>query len=89
LLHDKTADGTYAEKSVFADGLNAPYGMALVGNQLFVANQDALVRFDYREGQTRAEAPPVKVTDLPSYMNHHWTKALAASADGSKLYVGI
>ncbi|RTL72282.1 MAG: sorbosone dehydrogenase family protein [Hyphomicrobiales bacterium] len=89
LLHDKNGDGTYAEKTVFAEGLNAPYGMALVGNQLFVANQDALVRFDYHEGQTRAEGPPVKVTDLPSIINHHWTKALAASADGTKLYVGI
>jgi glucose/arabinose dehydrogenase len=74
---------------VFADHLNAPYGLALVGDQLYVANQDALVRFDYRDGQTRASGPPVKVTDLPSFMNHHWTKALAASADGRFLYVGI
>jgi glucose/arabinose dehydrogenase len=89
LLRDKEGDGVYEERSVFAEGLNAPYGLALVGNQLFVANQDELVRFDYRDGQTRAEAPPVKVTDLPSLMNHHWTKALAASADGRFLYVGI
>jgi glucose/arabinose dehydrogenase len=63
--------------------------MALIGNQLYVANQDALVRFDYRDGQTRASGPPVKVTDLPSEMNHHWTKSLAASPDGKFLYVGI
>jgi len=89
LLHDKDGDGSYKEQTVFAEHLNAPYGLALVGNQLYVANQDALVRFDYRDGQTRAEGPPVKVTDLPSHMNHHWTKALTASADGRFLYVGI
>src|SRR3954467_5830764 len=89
LLRDKDGDGVYEEKTVFAENLNAPYGMALVGNRLYVANQDALVRFDYQEGQTRANGPPVKVTDLPSGINHHWTKALAASADGRFLYVGI
>lgn len=82
LLRDKDGDGVYEEKAVFAENLNAPYGMALVGNRLYVANQDALVRFDYTQGQTRASGPPVKVTDLPSFMNHHWTKSLAASADG-------
>jgi glucose/arabinose dehydrogenase len=89
LLRDKDGDGVYEEKIVFAEHLNAPYGMALVGANLYVANQDALVRFDYQVGQTRASGPPVKVADLPSYMNHHWTKALAASADGRFLYVGI
>src|SRR3954453_4528841 len=89
LLRDKDGDGVYEEKTVFAENLNAPYGMALVGNRLYVANQDALVRFDYTQGQTRAGGPPVKVTDLPSFMNHHWTKSLAASADGRFLYVGI
>jgi len=89
LLHDRDGDGSYKEQTVFADHLNAPYGLALVGDRLYVANQDALVRFDYRDGQTRASGPPVKVTDLPSFMNHHWTKALAASADGRVLYVGI
>jgi glucose/arabinose dehydrogenase len=89
LLRDKDGDGVYEEKTVFAENLNAPYGMALVGNQLYVANQDALVRFEYRQGQTRASGPPVKVTDLPSWINHHWTKSLAASSDGRFLYVGI
>ncbi len=56
---------------------------------IYVANQDALVRFDYRDGQTEASGPPTKVTDLPSAINHHWTKALTASADGRFLYVGI
>jgi glucose/arabinose dehydrogenase len=61
----------------------------LVGGQLYVANQDSLVRFDYRPGQTKASGPPVTVTDLPSRINHHWTKSMVASPDGSKLYVGV
>ncbi len=89
LLRDKDGDGVYEERTVFADHLNAPYGLALVKDQLYVANQDALVRFTYHDGQTRADGPPVKVTDLPSYINHHWTKSLAASPDGRFLYVGI
>jgi len=89
LLRDGNSDGIYENRSVFAENLNAPYGLALIGNQLYVANQDALVRFDYIEGQTRAIGPPVKVTDLPSQINHHWTKSLTASADGRFLYVGI
>tara|TARA_R110000868_G_scaffold42938_15_gene144962 strand:- start:3286 stop:4578 length:1293 start_codon:yes stop_codon:yes gene_type:complete len=89
LLRDSDNDGTYEEQVVFAEDLNAPYGLALVGNKLYVANQDALVRFDYQEGQTQASGPPVKVTYLPSEINHHWTKPLAASTDGRYLYVGI
>jgi glucose/arabinose dehydrogenase len=89
LLRDADGDGTYEFRTVYADNLNAPYGLALVGDQLYVANQDALVRFTYSVGQTRAPAPPVKVTDLPSQINHHWTKSLAASPDGRFLYVGI
>ncbi len=89
LLRDADGDGAYELKTVFADGLDAPYGLALVGNHLFVANQGALVRFDYSDGQTRASGPPVTVTELPSAINHHWTKSLAAGADGRYLYVGI
>lgn len=89
LLRDADGDGTYELKTVFADNLNAPYGLALVDNHLYVANQDALVRFDYSDGQTQADGPPTKITDLPSEINHHWTKALAASDDGRFLYVGI
>lgn len=89
LLRDADGDGTYETRTVFAENLNAPYGLALVGSQLFVANQDSLVRFDYQEGETTASAAPVKLTGLPSELNHHWTKALAASADGRHLYVGI
>lgn len=89
LLRDADGDGMYELKTVFADKLNAPYGLALIGNALYVANQDALVRFDYQQGQTKASTAPSKVTDLPSAINHHWTKALTASADGRYLYVAI
>lgn len=89
LLRDADGNGTYELRTVFADGLNAPYGLALVNDQLYVANQDSLVRFDYRNGQTRASGPPVTVTELPAKINHHWTKSLAASPDGRYLYVGI
>jgi glucose/arabinose dehydrogenase len=89
LLRDANGDGVYELQTQFATDLNAPYGLALVDNKLYVANQDALVRFDYREGQTQASGPSQKVTDLPSLINHHWTKSLAASADGRFLYVGI
>ncbi len=89
LLRDADGDGTYEGRTIFAEDLNAPYGLALIDNQIYVANQDALVRFDYQVGQTRASGPPVEVTRLPSEINHHWTKALTASPDGRFLYVGI
>ena len=89
LLRDADGDGTYELKTVLADNLNAPYGLAFADGKLYVANQDALVRFDYADGQTKASAPPVKVTDLPAQINHHWTKSLAVSDDGRQLYVGI
>ncbi len=63
LLRDADGDGTYEGRWVFAENLNAPYGLALIGNRLYVANQDALVRFDYQHGQTRGRAPPVTVDD--------------------------
>jgi glucose/arabinose dehydrogenase len=89
LLRDSDGDGVYEGRTVFAEHLNAPYGLALANGNLYVANQDSLVRFDYRDGQIRASGPPVKVTDLPSQINHHWTKSLTASPDGRLLYVGI
>lgn len=89
LLRDADGDGTYEVQTVFAENLNAPYGLAFADGKLYVANQDALVRFDYQEGQTQAGGPPTKVTDLPAQINHHWTKALTISPDGRYLYVGI
>jgi len=75
---------------VFIDHLNSPYGVVLVGNDLYVADTDAILRFPYVEGETQITSPRVKLTDLPAQSpNHHWTKALTASPDGSKLYVGV
>ncbi|WP_415845511.1 PQQ-dependent sugar dehydrogenase [Stutzerimonas zhaodongensis] len=88
LLRDSDGDGTLEDRTVFLDGLNSPFGMALVGDQLYIANTDALVRFPYREGITRIDAAGEKVVDLPAGpINHHWTKNVIASADGSRLYV--
>jgi glucose/arabinose dehydrogenase len=90
LLRDADGDGDYEIQTVFAADLDAPYGLALVGNDLYVANQDAVVRFDYVPGQTQATAArPRTLALLPSEINHHWTKAMTASADGRRLYVGI
>ncbi|MEJ5979357.1 sorbosone dehydrogenase family protein [Novosphingobium sp. PS1R-30] len=89
LLRDADGDGRADLKTVLLDGLDAPYGLAFVNGALFVANQGELLRYPYLVGQTKITAPGAKVTDLPSQINHHWTKALAASPDGTKLYVGI
>ncbi|WP_371132555.1 sorbosone dehydrogenase family protein [Polaromonas sp.] len=90
LLRDVDGDGMAETRSVFLENLNSPFGMALVGNDFYVANSDAVVRFPYQTGQTRITAAPVKVVDLPAGpINHHWTKNLIASPDGSKLYVTV
>jgi glucose/arabinose dehydrogenase len=89
LLRDADGDGKYELNTVFAENLNAPYGLAYANGKIYVANQDALVRFDYVDGQARAAAAPVTITELPSKINHHWTKSLAITPDGSTLYVGI
>lgn len=89
LLRDTDNDGVADVRSVFLDNLHSPFGMALVGNDFYIANADALVRVSYSEGQTRIDAEPVKVTDLPAGINHHWTKNVIANADGSKLYVTV
>ncbi|MDR7335291.1 sorbosone dehydrogenase family protein [Roseateles asaccharophilus] len=89
LLRDADGDGIYEGRWVYADNLNAPYGLAFANGKLYVANQDALVRFDYTDGETRAAAAPATVALLPSAVNHHWTKALTVDAAGKLLYVGI
>jgi glucose/arabinose dehydrogenase len=89
LLRDADGDGVAEERHVFLSGLTSPYGMALVGDTLYIANADALVRVPYVAGATASDATPEKVADLPAGRNHHWTKALVASADGSRLYVGV
>src|SRR5690606_38241052 len=89
LLRDADGDGAAETKTVFLSGLTSPFGMALIGDRLFVANADAVVAVPYQTGQTQVTATPTRVADLPAGRNHHWTKSLAASADGSKLYVGV
>jgi glucose/arabinose dehydrogenase len=90
LLRDADGDGVAETRSVFLENLNSPFGMALVGTTLYVANTDAVVRFPYKAGETRISAPAAKVVDLPAgARNHHWTKNLIASRDGSRLYVTI
>ena len=89
LLRDADGDGVAEVRTVFAQNLMSPFGMALVGNELFIANANALVKLPYTDGQTTATGAPVKVTDLPAGINHHWTKNVIASEDGSKLYVTV
>ena len=90
LLRDLDGDGKAETRTVFLENLNSPFGMALVGSDLYIANADALVRVPYQPGQTRISGAPVKVVDLPGGpINHHWTKNVIASPDGSKLYVSV
>jgi glucose/arabinose dehydrogenase len=89
LLRDADGDGQAEVRSVFLDKLHSPFGMALVGDNLYVANADAVVRFPYVAGQTKITDAGTKVTDLPAGLNHHWTKGLVASPDGSKLYASV
>ena len=87
LLRDANRDGIAEEKHVFLEGLRQPFGMALVGDQLYVANTDSVVRFPYKAGDTRIADKGTKLLGLP--VGHHWTRALLPSADGSKLFVTV
>jgi glucose/arabinose dehydrogenase len=90
LLRDTDGDGVADQRSVLLQDLNSPFGMALVGQDLYVANTDALLRFPYRDGDTEITAAGVKLADLPAgEINRHWTKNLIANVDGSKLYVAV
>jgi glucose/arabinose dehydrogenase len=90
LLRDANGDGVVETQTVFLQGLHSPFGMALVGQDFYVANTDAVWRFPYKPGQTQISAGGVKVVDLPGGpINHHWTKNLIANKDGSKLYVTV
>jgi glucose/arabinose dehydrogenase len=90
LLRDANGDGVADVRSVLLSGLNSPFGMALIGDRLYVANADAVLSFPYRTGDTAITAPGTKLVDLPGGpINHHWTKNLLASADGSQLYVSV
>jgi glucose/arabinose dehydrogenase len=90
LLRDADHDGVAETRTVFLQNLNSPLGMTLVGNDLYVADTDRLLRFNYEPGATEIKTQPIKVTDLPGgTLNHHWTKNVIASKDGSKLYVTV
>jgi glucose/arabinose dehydrogenase len=89
LLRGIGANGQAATRTTFLEGLNSPFGMALVGNELYIANADAVMRFPYQAGQTSIKAKGVKVIDLPAGINHHWTKNIVASPDGKRLYVSV
>jgi glucose/arabinose dehydrogenase len=90
LLRDADGDGAAETKSIFLSGLNSPFGMALLGDQLYVADTDALLRFPYRDGDTKITEPGVMVAALPAGdINQHWTKNVIASPDGAHLFVTI
>jgi glucose/arabinose dehydrogenase len=90
LLRDKDGDGVAETRSVFISGLNSPFGMVLVGEDFYVADTDAIMKFPYHEGDTKITAAGVKLADLPAgTINHHWTKDITASPDGTKLYATV
>jgi glucose/arabinose dehydrogenase len=90
LLSDEDGAGAAEVRTVLVQNLNPPFGMALVGDTLYIANTDAVLRLPYRTGETQITARPEKVADLPAGpFNHHWTKSLVSSRDGAKLYVGV
>jgi glucose/arabinose dehydrogenase len=90
LLRDSNGDGVADIKTVFLQGLNSPFGMALVRNDFYVANTDAILRFPYKKGETSIEGVGVKITDLPAgTINHHWTKNIIVSPDGRYLYATV
>ena len=90
LLRDQDGDGIADLRTVFIDGLNSPFGMTLIGDALYVADTDAVLRFAYHDGTTEIRTPGTKLVELPAgSRNHHWTKNLIARPDGRKLYVTV
>ena len=89
LLRDADGDGEAETRTVFLENLRSPFGMALVGQTLYVANADAVVAFPYQTGQTQISVAGRTLAALPAGRNHHWTKSLVASPDGRRLYVGV
>ena len=87
ILRDTNGDGVADQQSVFLEGLRQPFGMALIGDQLYVANTDSIVRFPYKEGDTKITDKGTKLVDIP--VGHHWTRNLLPNADGSKLFVTV
>jgi glucose/arabinose dehydrogenase len=90
LFRDTNGDGLPDQKFVFLDHLHSPFGVVLVGNDLYVADTDAVVRFPYTSGETQITAPGVTLCELPGGpIDHHWTKSLTVSPDGTQLYAGV
>lgn len=90
LLRDADGDGVAETHTVFLENLHSPFGMALIGSTLYVANTDAIVAFPYVSGATHIASPGMKIVDLPAgRINHHWTKDIIASADGMTLFVTV
>jgi glucose/arabinose dehydrogenase len=90
LLRDSDGDGVAETRTIFLSGLNSPFGMALVGDEFYVANSDSILRFPYRTGETHIAAAGVRLTDLPAgERNHHWTKTIVAGPDGARLYASV
>jgi glucose/arabinose dehydrogenase len=89
LLRDADGDGVAETRTVFMSGLFSPFGMVLVGDTLYIADADGIVKVPYKSGETRIADKPVKVADLPAGANHHWTKNVVASPDGKKLYATV
>jgi glucose/arabinose dehydrogenase len=87
LLRDADGDGVAETREIFLEGLRQPFGMALIGNQFYVANTDSVVRYTYQDGATKITGQGTKVVDLP--VGHHWTRTLIASPDGTKLYITV
>ncbi len=89
LLRDANGDGVAETRSVLLRDLRSPFGMALIGNRLYVANADAVVSYPYQTGDTTITAPATELVKLPAGVNHHWTKNLLASPDGNTLFVAV
>lgn len=90
LLRDENGDGKPETREVFLDHLSSPFGVALVGSDFYVANTDSIIRYRYADGDTKITSPGAPLTPLPGGpIDHHWTKSLVASPDGSLLYVGV
>jgi glucose/arabinose dehydrogenase len=89
LLRDANGDGIAELRTVFLQGLHSPFGMALVGRDFYVANADGVMRYRYEPGQTQISTAGTRLADLPAGLNHHWTKNIIASPDGSKLYATV
>src|SRR5262249_24489234 len=90
LLRDADGDGVAETKTVFIDHLHSPFGLTLVGSDLYVADTEAILRFQYRTGETTITAPGERLTDLPAgTINHHWTKNIIATPDGHALYATV